>query len=231
MEPGPHLSGQRRLPDTTYNRNRRNTIYPIFQYRVSTKMDSDSEDHNAMAEAMGFSSFGAHPAKKRRYNPHSDSSILPSKPVSAAHSKPSASGANSAPLGTRPAPAASTNNDEISLDDEEDVGQQGGAELGGPPSTLPQRPAVAAPGEAVAEGQQPPHSKSQAHGQGRGGRGQFNPLWYENYYDPTSNANPWDRLEKKLSLQARDPWPPRKPTTPSSSPSTPARVECGISEN
>jgi hypothetical protein len=189
-------------------------------------MDSESDDNNAMAEAMGFSSFGAHPAKKRRYNPHSDSSILPSKPVSAAHSKPSASGANSAPLGTRSAPAAS-NNDEISLDDDEDAEQQGRAELAGPPATLPQRPAVAAPGAAIGDEQQTTQSKPQGHGQGRGGRGQFNPLWYENYYDPTSNANPWDRLEKKLSIQPRDPWPPRKSITPSSSTSTPVRLGRG----
>jgi hypothetical protein len=164
-------------------------------------MEEDA-DALAMAQAMGFSAFGSQdpPAKKRRYNPHSDASLpasLPSKP------RTSASGANSAPLGP---PRSTSNNEEISLDDDEELQETGIEETG--LASIPQRPAAAA--AAAGEAGEEQGRGKQGHGQGRGGRGQFNPLWYENYYDPSSNANPWDRIEKKLNLQPRDTWPARE---------------------
>ncbi|KAK0389972.1 hypothetical protein NLU13_3545 [Sarocladium strictum] len=163
----------------------------------------DDSDARAMAQAMGFSAFGSQdpPAKKRRYNPHSDASLPASLPSNPYKSGASASGANSAPLGP---PRKATNTEEIALDDADDDVQETAMEKGGVAS-LPQRPAAPAHDNGA-------HSRdrgsAQAHGQaGARGRGDFNPLWYQNYYDPSSNANPWDRLEKKLDLQPRDTWP------------------------
>ena len=132
-------------------------------------MDVDDQAAAAMAEAMGFSSFG-HASKKRKYNPHTDAT------TSASTSEPAfSSGANSAPLGTKP-PA------KVEGTDEEEASSR--------PASLPQRPAFAS---------QP----KDAAGRSVGGH---NPLWYEGYYDPSSNANPWDRLEKKLGLESKGPW-------------------------
>ncbi|PFH58915.1 hypothetical protein XA68_13042 [Ophiocordyceps unilateralis] len=37
-----------------------------------------------------------------------------------------------------------------------------------------------------------------------------NPNWYEGYYDPSSNENPWLALEETLGLKSEGTWlPPR----------------------
>ncbi|KAH8175390.1 hypothetical protein LIA77_03808 [Sarocladium implicatum] len=173
------------------------------------EIDDTDADALAMAQAMGFSSFGdQHPSKKRRYNPQSDASL----PFAGANGhKPnpaSASGANSAPLGTprasAPAPAATAlNTDEISLEEDDQADQDAGSPK--PPTaaiaSLPARPAVSAPGAGLGSSSQ--DQRQQHHHP----RGQHNPLWYQGYYDPSSNANPWQRLEKKLDLSPRDTWP------------------------
>ena len=183
-------------------------------------MDADeAAEAEAMAAAMGFSSFGAQklPSKKRKYNPHADASTSAD-----IHKPTSSTGANSAPLGTRPAPP--TNTDEIQLDDdddndEEEVAADGNtaaaavAETGDIatqdayyPAGLPQRPAA---------GMDFVNSQNQRHNAGQnrqGGGRQHNKLWYENYYDHLSNENPWARLEKKLGLQPRGSWIEREPT-------------------
>lgn len=59
-------------------------------------------------------------------------------------------------------------------------------------------------------GQQP--WQQQQHGQGyqqqrpQHQRGQHNPNWYIDYYDPSSNANPWERLEKRKGLEPVGSW-------------------------
>lgn len=184
------------------------------------EIDDTDPDALAMAQAMGFSSFGEqHPAKKRRYNPQSDASV----PFAAASSRKtnpaSASGANSAPLGAprAPASAAALNNDEITLEDDDDDDDKADGDAGPqnllpqPIASLPARPAVSGPGTAVDNSEQNHrHPKQQQHS-----RGHHNPLWYQGYYDPSSNANPWQRLEKKLDLSPRDVWPERTPSSPS----------------
>ncbi|KAL2759826.1 hypothetical protein ACRALDRAFT_1060190 [Sodiomyces alcalophilus JCM 7366] len=47
-----------------------------------------------------------------------------------------------------------------------------------------------------------------AHGQGRGQgqRREHGKPWWEGYYDPASNQNPWAALEKKAGLESRGSW-------------------------
>ncbi|PQE28045.1 hypothetical protein CJF32_00005803 [Rutstroemia sp. NJR-2017a WRK4] len=40
----------------------------------------------------------------------------------------------------------------------------------------------------------------------RGPKGQRNDRWYEGYYDPSFNENPWARLEKEMGLQTKGIW-------------------------
>ncbi|KAH6984640.1 hypothetical protein BKA56DRAFT_671127 [Ilyonectria sp. MPI-CAGE-AT-0026] len=161
---------------------------------VEVDLDVNSDDEEAlMAQAMGFASFGAQrPNKKRRYNPGADAA-LGSEPI------PSVTGANSTALG--PAPTNRSNADEIALDDDdgEDVDVSALAQVR--PASLPQRPA--APSGGFATGHQAPfqprrHQDSPSQGS-----------WYEGYYDPSTNENPWDRLEKARGLSSVGSWLPR----------------------
>lgn len=168
-------------------------------------MDSDA-DEQAMAQAMGFSSFGAQdrPQKKRRYNPHSDAAVV-------SVSSEAESGGHA-----RYTPATGANADEINLrnDDEKDVSVQTASSNTG---------ATLEPATPISDGQVRPASLPQRPapglepGGGRGGRGvqghgrqchqsEKNPLWYEGYYDPSSNQNPWERLEKARGLDPRGSW-------------------------
>jgi hypothetical protein len=40
---------------------------------------------------------------------------------------------------------------------------------------------------------------------GRGG-GPRNERWYEDYYDPSFNYNPWEKIEKAKGLEPRGAW-------------------------
>ncbi|KAF4977151.1 hypothetical protein FZEAL_6294 [Fusarium zealandicum] len=140
--------------------------------------DVDTADDALMAQ-MGFASFGAAspPSKRRRYNPHADAA-LPPRPAPS-----SATGANSTALGSNAA--------EIPLDDDDN----NDSEVVLPPAqarlaSLPQRPA---PSQASRQGQ-----NSAPHGN--------RDTWYVGYYDPMSNENPWERLEKARGLEARGTW-------------------------
>ncbi|KAF7546701.1 hypothetical protein G7Z17_g8250 [Cylindrodendrum hubeiense] len=162
---------------------------------VEVNSDVNSDDEEAMmAQAMGFASFGAqHPNKKRRYNPRADAAgFVP-------QSKPSATGANSTALG--PAPTTRSNADEIALDDDDgdDVDISAPAQVR--PASLPQRPA--APSGVFATGQQAPFQPRRPQDPPPQGP------WYEGYYDPTTNENPWERLEKARGLSSVGPWLPR----------------------
>lgn len=196
-------------------------------------MDAADDDADAMAAAMGFSSFGAQkpPNKKRKYNPHADASTS----VSSTHKpKPTSStGANSAPLGTRAPPAPATNTDEIQLDDDDDDEDGGGnappaaapSEISqaqdARPASLPQRPAAGNGFVGTEHGHGHGGGRNQRGGGHQGGHQQRNSLWYENYYDHLSNENPWARLEKKAGLQPRGSWVDREPATAAPAP-TPA---------
>ncbi|KAJ1338565.1 hypothetical protein MN608_01425 [Microdochium nivale] len=49
---------------------------------------------------------------------------------------------------------------------------------------------------------------SQRGGFRSGGRGGHQPksTWWTDYYDPSTNVNPWERLEQERGLQPRGPW-------------------------
>lgn len=182
------------------------------------------DEADAMAAAMGFSSFGTQPsAKRRKYNPHTDDAFV------AASSQPSGQpanhgkGSNAIPLGNRPAPAPAQapNKDEISLDldDDDDDGDDEPApqyidtsrpsapvELA---STSHPDPVVQARIDEIV-GSTDPLPPPQGHqGGGHGGfqsrgqpRGMANHAksWWEDYYDPATNMNPWEKLEKEMGL-------------------------------
>ncbi|KAF4126373.1 hypothetical protein GMORB2_0109 [Geosmithia morbida] len=187
--------------------------------------DGDDATAAAMAQMMGFSSFGAQdrPQKKRKYNAGADASVA-AAPVSAS------TGSNSTPLGSRSsAPTASTNTDEIGLDDEDDEDDEAsqGREAAAPapvaasprqppplPHGLPQRPApgtgfvgdasVSVP--AQQDGQLHRHASSLPPPPPHHDTGQPGTPWYEGYYDTLSNRNPWEKLEKAIGLEAKGTW-------------------------
>ncbi|KAI5458572.1 hypothetical protein BGZ63DRAFT_406971 [Mariannaea sp. PMI_226] len=164
--------------------------------RVDPDVDTGLDDDQAlMAQAMGFSSFGAqHPNKKRRYNPRADASGFSLPP------KPSFTGANSTALGSKP--PASSNLDEIALDMDDDDDVSAPALTRVRPASLPQRPA-APTGDFVARNHQtsfPIHRHQDPSPSGP---------WYEGYYDPMSNENPWERIETNRGMSSIGSWLPR----------------------
>ncbi|KAG5951353.1 hypothetical protein E4U53_003283 [Claviceps sorghi] len=174
------------------------------------------EDAAAMAQAMGFSSFGAqdHPSKKRRYNAAADS-IWSAETAP----QPQATGSNTTPLAA-PAAKTSTNAEEIDLNDEDDVeddddgtasSQAGQVSMAAGLAGLPARPA---PGRGFVGGVS---SESHAHAPrfrpGKPAQTSHNELWYKDYYDSTSNENPWERLEKAMGLETKGTWVSRSSST------------------
>ncbi|RYO85904.1 hypothetical protein DL766_003964 [Monosporascus sp. MC13-8B] len=207
----------------------------------------DDAEAAAMAEAMGFSSFGAQkPSKRRKFNPGADAVVASTSTATSAASTssnhvggPLSSGSNSTPLGVR-----TQNNDEISLHlDDDDHDGDPAAGTGAAPHTAaeddrepqyidisrPPAPANAGPGDdvqtridsivGVPYGQHfEMHTVpvyNQASRGGRGGRGGHQSArdrdgdkgkWWEDYYDPSSNVNPWERLEHDRGLKPRGLW-------------------------
>ena len=163
--------------------------------------DSAAAEAAAMAEAMGFSTFGSqNPHKKRRYNPSADFSSSSTKNIDAV----AATGGNAAPLGTsRPSAAsAPANTNEIDLNDEdndEDGTEGNPSQISSVPG-LPARPAASVGSVGYV---QRPRNHQQRDDPDR-------PPWYEGYYDRSSNENPWERLEKEHGLQPRGSWVARQ---------------------
>ncbi|KAL7819269.1 hypothetical protein V8C44DRAFT_133104 [Trichoderma aethiopicum] len=190
-------------------------------------MDTPLEDDEAaMAQAMGFSSFGAHHRpQKRKYNPHADAvTSSDSATAQRAAAKPSATGSNSTPLGVaarkKPDPAAAANADEIDLDDDEDQDKDQEANLDNGENALEESTGVpeepdqrSAPALVRPPGlpSRPPPGVGAA-GSSSGGHHRVNQRredddsWSEGYYDPQSNENPWRRLEESLGLQPLGTW-------------------------
>lgn len=181
-------------------------------------MDPEPDaDAAAMAAAMGFSTFGAQdrPQKKRRYNPAVDAAT--SVAQSSRGPKAATTGSNSTPLGKHTGASRGEerpNGDEINLEDE------GEDELGSAQDTIAQDdskeelshtapshglPARPAPGTGFVG--------SLPHGRGRQenvSKPQSSKIWYEGYYDNTSNENPWERLEKTMGVEAKGSWVARQ---------------------
>ncbi|UKZ63562.1 uncharacterized protein TrAtP1_004791 [Trichoderma atroviride] len=172
-------------------------------------------DDDAMAQAMGFSSFGhQNRPQKRKYNPHADAVISSDSKTAQRAAKPSATGSNSTPLGVPSSKSsqAAANADEIDLDDEGEDGEgdhndddiasntaAGVPESAATPAALvrphglPERPV---PGTGFI-------GSSGGHGHQDGSR---HDIWYDGYYDPKSNENPWRRLEGSKGLQPVGTW-------------------------
>ncbi|KAK1836056.1 hypothetical protein QBC39DRAFT_107750 [Podospora conica] len=134
--------------------------------------DDLDADTLAMNALMGFSSFAPTTNKKRRFNDIDDAFTGQPKP-SSLPPKP-------------PAPSSSGAN------------------------SLPIMPRAAtfAPGTVPADVPEPVQSPPPAHGgrnhgggHGRDPRDRKEPWWTE-YYDPSSNENPWERLEQARGLEA-----------------------------
>jgi hypothetical protein len=184
-----------------------------------------------ITSAMGFSSFGGQPKKKRKHNHNpSPSPAAPdfheaSTTSTLAGVMPS-TGLGGADWLRKNESGAGGNADELDLDDDNDVVKVGGpttwhgggvalstgqqendhdsvrssdgirqetGTLAGPTHQLPERPGPAA--------------QPILRGQGSGGRS--SKPWWEGYYDPQSNENPWERLEEKMGLKAQGSWLPR----------------------
>ncbi len=209
----------------------------------------EDADAAAMAEAMGFSSFGAQPNKRRKFNPGADAFVASAPTATSVIQTSSnliggavASGSNSTPLGTR-----TQNHDEIALDLNDDDGVKNGSSAVGPgdirgqvdgddpePQYLDTSRPLATASEEPSDNLQAkidsivgtshePQSRSltlpvfnPGTRGGRGGRGGYqsahgrgleqNKKWWEDYYDPSSNVNPWERLEQDHGLKPRGCW-------------------------
>lgn len=193
------------------------------ELEVDDDFDGDDEAA-AMAAAMGFSNFGMkesnRPSKKRRFNDGKADADA-------------GTGANSMPL----PPRTSAVQEMIQTTDEIDLGDDDDAEIGSgnqdqppPPGAATQLPAAYGlppkpPGATSYEIPLVPppglHGPSyQAGGRGgrggrgptsRGGRGgghSVNREWYLDYYDPSFNENPWERLEQSKGLTPLGSWLP-----------------------
>jgi hypothetical protein len=194
---------------------------PIDDVEYDSDGNSDPEQAS-MAAMMGFTSFGSQsrPSKKRRYNPRADAEFA----------EDSGTGANTLPLmprqprtetagpGTGTAAAEGlvensesrgvvkqkANDAEIDLDEgDQDPEPQyidtsrsprrtGDEAVGiAPDLSLPTKPSF---------GEQQPHYP----GAGRGGHEKR--IWYADYYDPSSNENPWEWLEKARDMKPVGTW-------------------------
>ncbi|KAM7220228.1 hypothetical protein V8F06_004370 [Rhypophila decipiens] len=198
------------------------------QDKVEVEVDDGfegDEEAAAMAAAMGFSSFGMQesnrPSKKRRFN---------DGPVDVADA---GTGANSLPLHPRESTQIQiTDTDEIDLDgDEEDPAVENKTQDQQPPHPAPaslhglpsKPPPVTAPDFELPVVPPPPEADTPAfqvgggrggnfgdRGRGRGGGNGPNRQWYLDYYDPSFNENPWERLEQAKGMSAVGSWLPSR---------------------
>ncbi|KAI1454118.1 hypothetical protein F4805DRAFT_461050 [Annulohypoxylon moriforme] len=222
-------------------------------------MDDSEDTAAAMAEAMGFSSFGSQNANKRRkFNPNADEAFVASTSTSTIplHQgggvREAKSGSNATPLGVR-----TQNKDEIDLEDDDDepevlhnevhhsLSNSNDGNLGPqymdtsrPPTAITTEPTddiqskidsitgipsnqwgaqssasnidggASYRGGYGRGGHQPNRGRGRGKGRGRGG-GQGHESgknWWEGYYDPTTNTNPWGSLEKTNGLEPLGSW-------------------------
>lgn len=78
---------------------------------------------------------------------------------------------------------------------------------------LPARPPPANGGEGLGGLEQQQYGQERSHRGGRANNRQHHHFgensgapWWEGYYDPKVNQNPWEALEKKMGLQPRGTW-------------------------
>ncbi|KAL7798221.1 hypothetical protein V8C37DRAFT_249085 [Trichoderma ceciliae] len=178
-------------------------------------------DDEAMAQAMGFSSFGAqNRPQKRKYNPLADAIVDSDSKTARRSAKTSATGSNSTPLGvlSRKPDQHAANADEVDLDEDDDEGE-GEGDNGGIASNaagIPEKPSEPSSTPALVRPHGLPErpapgtgfmgssgSQLGSHGNQEGAR---RTAWDEGYYDPSSNENPWRRLEELKGLQSLGTW-------------------------
>ncbi|KAL5615252.1 hypothetical protein BROUX41_005306 [Berkeleyomyces rouxiae] len=174
-----------------------------------------SDPATDMAAVMGFASFGnaPRPAKRAR----NDFTVVDSAAFEHAQFLPShGTNANAIELG--PSSYASSRD---AATDQEPAQQHALKPL---PASLPARPPPTNDTESSQSMDQPRHRQQGRGREGGGkqyghkgegnsgqqrGRGERNALWYIDYYDPMSNENPWEDLEKKAGLEPLGTWLPR----------------------
>ncbi|KAI0846471.1 hypothetical protein F5Y00DRAFT_142094 [Daldinia vernicosa] len=206
-------------------------------------MEETEDTTAAMAQAMGFSSFGAqaNSNKRRKFNPRADAVVASTSTSIPHHISEAKSGSNAIPLGVR-----SKNEDEITLEDDEAASLTDSRkyfprnepvddELGPQYLDTSRPPDIAAvdpTGGAMSDtkidattGDYTGHivgAKSSAASTSWGfvsqdsGRGGYQAResqghepgkkWWDDYYDPSSNINPWERLEHIKGLGPRGNW-------------------------
>ncbi|KAK8087146.1 hypothetical protein PG994_002120 [Apiospora phragmitis] len=181
-------------------------------------MDPDEwdEDTAAMAQAMGFASFGGqnHPSKRRKCNARADDAFVAGAgDESTLPFHDAGSGSNNTPLGSRRQPAKKqkkdqkTNANEIDLDDDDDDEGEDNADGG--------NNAAEDPAPQYIDTSQPPHlAQSDIDAiVGAGGAAGLpaKPVdsgapWWNDYYDPAFNTNPWEKIEKAQGMEPRGTW-------------------------
>jgi hypothetical protein len=162
----------------------------------------------ALAQALGFTAFGAQPDdgdhirpnKKRRFNPLADAAVIATPQQD---EQPPTTILTASRVQIHP----STATDEINYDDsspnpnlDSHPHPQSRSRSGTPTSFR---------GDSRGRGRGGNRGGS-ARGGGGGGHGHgghvHNPTWYVDYYDTSFNQNPWEALEKRLGLQAVGSW-------------------------
>lgn len=154
-------------------------------------LDAEDGDAAAMFRTIGFSSFEPRPSahKKRKYNRRADGAVAD---------------VSSRPSTATPAAVTTTRNA-----DESDLVQVAHGSAAAQPScgaparnpagrdpNLPQAPSGLPARPVSGAGSASPFGPIRGDGTGHDRK----QPWYEDYYDPTSNQNPWERLEKSMRL-------------------------------
>ncbi len=184
---------------------------------ISSEEEGLDADAQAMAAAMGFTAFGTkeqdRPAKKRRFD--NTGGAL----------GPASSGANSLPLHSRSTANSNKPEQEPSTAEEIDLGEDDVAdnthathavapqqELPPHGINLPAKPTI--PQYERHPGHFSRGGRRGGFGDGFGGRGggdrDPSQHWWIGYYDPSSNENPWERLEQARGLKPLGPWLPSR---------------------
>jgi len=184
---------------------------------VDLDVDTEAQD---MASALGFSSFGTQeqnrPSKKRRFDATSDSSSQAPSPSGAnslpVHSRVMTSSANSSATQKDPAPVYLPGLEGLKMS--VTSSSPGGVRSEG------WYPSPENPDHRVEEVEAPIDVSHFHHGhriattaRHKAARplSSINPLWYVDYYDPSSNQNPWERLEQAKGLASIGSWLPTVP--------------------
>ncbi|KAF3067204.1 hypothetical protein GL218_08695 [Daldinia childiae] len=207
-------------------------------------MEETEDTTAAMAQAMGFSSFGAQPNsnKRRKFNPRADAVVASTSTSMPLHISEAKSGSNAIPLGVR-----SKNENQITLEDDEGVNitdgkiysplnDQGDDEPGPqyldtsrPPdiavvdptgdamsntkidATIEGYPGYIVGAESLTASTSGDFTSRDSDGRGsyqaKQSRGhELGKKWWDDYYDPSSNTNPWERLEYTKGMGPRGSW-------------------------